>query len=110
MIKITGLDERPDKIDPSSPEVLMTFRRFYGMVVGNSIGKSGVESLDVVSITSKLNNEGDSVELEDAEFRILFAKVSENQIKLPSQIHGQMYGRLLANEKAAEAAKRQPKK
>lgn len=105
MVKITRLDDRPDKIDPTSPETLPTFRRFYGLAVGNSLGKNAMESLDIVSITCKLNTGGDSVELEEAEFRVLLAKVVENQIKLPGQIHGQMYSRLLADEKTSQAKK-----
>lgn len=110
MIKVRGLNARPDKIDPDSPEVLPQFRRLYGMAVGNSMARSGNEAIEIVGIVSKLGGKEDDLDLEDAEFNVLMKKVGANEARIPAQLHGQMYKRLQDDEKAAGETKEAAKK
>ena len=105
MIKVRGLNAQPEKIDPSSPDVLPTFRKLYAMAVGNSMARSGNEAIEIVAIVSKLAGKEDELDLEDAEFSVLMQKVGTNEARILAQLHGQMYKRLKEDQRATEQEK-----
>jgi len=93
MIKLNGLDSRPEPIEEGNKEEQMrlpTFRRLFGIAIGNSLGKSAEEAMDIIGLLTKLRATGDEIEFEDAEFKILKTNVFENQARILAVLHGQM--------------------
>lgn len=95
---LKGLDEKVQSLDENNVD-LQPFRDFYVAAVKFSIKKSGDEAVDLFEIALKLKHAQDSVELEDAQFKLVKTACNENPIGWPAIIHGQIFKKLQEAEK-----------
>lgn len=107
MKKIKGLEDKLSPIEelPKGVDVkLPTYRAMFKAAVGNSLGKSGEESIDLYQVGMKLKIEGDSIDLEDAEFKLLREACEKNPAQWTAHYHAQVLMKL----KEAEIEKKKP--
>lgn len=86
--KISGLDVSK----------VVAFRRLLLNQIGGSVADNGEESLDLNQLGLKLRQEQDSVDLEDAEFRLLKKYCERNQIRWVSHFQSQVLSLLKESE------------
>lgn len=104
MKTIKGVDEKPEHFQEDVPaEVIATiptYRRMFKAAVGMGLSKGGENAIDLVQLGLKLRIEGD-ITLEDAEFKLLKERCSEN----PAQWQAHFHGLVMLKLKEAENAK-----
>jgi len=98
MKKIVGLEEKVKSFDEKDA-LLQPFKEFFQAAVKFSVKKSGEEAVDLFEIALKLKSANDSVDLEDAQFKLLKACCNDNPVGWPSVIHGQLYKKLKESDK-----------
>lgn len=102
MKTLTGLDTKPEPIEESTPKEILetfpTYRKLLKNCIGISKAKDGDESIDLLQLGLKLKVEGD-VSLEDAEFKMLKEKCSNNPLNWESHYQGQVMLKLKEAEK-----------
>jgi hypothetical protein len=100
---IKNVDDKIESlIDDPTPEIMEmadSYRRLIKVFVGNSIGSSGEEAVELVQIAFKMRQAQPDIELEDHEFTVLKKKVDENALKIPARFHGQLVLKLREAEK-----------
>ncbi len=106
MKTLTGLDQKPQLVEePTDEKVIVlipTFRTMLKRIAGNCEPKPGSEeSIDLYQIGLKLAIEGD-VQLEDAEFKLLFEKSKTNPTKFSSHVLGQLLLKFKDAEREAD--------
>lgn len=99
MKKITGLDERLDHFDMIVPEKqrpqLPTFRNLFVNCLGAARPDNGAQAIESFKAATKiLRAEGDSVLLEDAEFKLLREKCEKNELAWQSYYLAQVILRI----------------
>ena len=114
MKKLRGLDDRPQPLEKDTSkevrEQIPKFRRLYKMAVGNAMGRDAENAIELYQVGLKLRIDSDTIELEDAEFKLLKEKVEGNDAKFASTIHAQMILRIREDEKVSiEESKRHAK-
>ena len=106
MKKVAGLDEKLSPIEeiPKGVESkIPTYRHMYKTAVSGNLGKSGEDAVEHYQLGLKLRIEGDTIDLEDAEFKLLTAAVEKNPIQWQAHYHAQVVLKLRGAEKESEA-------
>ena len=103
MKTIKRLLEKPthynEAASPEENEILPTFRRLLLNQLGASPGENGEEAIEMYQIGLKIRSANESVELEDAEFKILKKVCEKNKIQWLSHFHAQVLLLLRESEK-----------
>lgn len=93
MKTIKGIDDKPTHWqDDIAPEVLATipsFRKMFKAALGMGAAKDGENAIDLFQVGLKLKVEGD-ISLEDAEFKLLKDRCSQNPAQWQAHFHGQV--------------------
>ena len=93
--KLSPLEEIPKGVDAKLP----TYRLMYKAAVGGMLGKSGEDAVDHYQLGLKLKLEGNEIDLEDAEFKLLQAACNENPAKWTAHYHAQVILKIKDSEK-----------
>jgi hypothetical protein len=104
MKKIVGLEEKLQKLSDADKGDMLTYKEMFRNGVALSVTKAGPEAIELFSVALKLKSSGNEIDLEDAEFKLLHQKISENPGFLnnapwPAWVHGQLLVRLEQSEK-----------
>ena len=102
MKTLRGLDEKPqllEEIAEKDKDKVLSFRQLAKTVIGRCKADNGEESIDLTQVGLKLKAEGD-VGLEDAEFKLLKAKVEKNEAELTALFQGQLLMKIRGSENA----------
>lgn len=100
MKRITGIDTKPEHyqedVTAEAMEKMPTFRKMLIGVAGGCSSKGQEEALDLQQIVLKLRvlNEGDFVDLEEAQIRLLTKKVDENPQQYAAFFLAQIFQKL----------------
>ena len=103
MKTINRLAEKPthfrEDISPEELENLPTFRRLFLNQLGGSQGENGEEAIEMYQLGLKIRSATESVDLEDAQFKILKKVCEKNKIQWLSHFHAQVLLLLKESEK-----------
>jgi len=111
MKRITGIDTKPDHYQADATaealEKMPTFRKMFIGAVGGATAKGQEEALDLQQIVLKLrvlNADGDHVDLEEAQLRLLTKKVEENNSQYAAYFLAQMFQKIKDAQEPPKAA------
>jgi len=99
--KLSTIEEIPAGVDAKLP----TYRLMYKAAVGGSLAKSGDEAVEHYQLGLKLRIEGNEIDLEDAEFKLLKAAVEKNPSQWNAHFHAQVVLKIKDSEKSAPKLK-----
>lgn len=101
MKRIEGIDTKPehyqDDVTPDVMEKMPTFRKMFIALAGGGSAKGQEEAMDIQQIVLKLrvlNSDGDYVDLEDAQMRLLRKKVEENTANYTAFFLAQLFEKM----------------
>lgn len=98
MKKIVGLDEKLEKLTESDRD-FDTFRNYFRGAVALGISKPGVDAVDAYELSFLIKKAGVEVDLEDAQFKLLKDRVTENVAQWPDWVKGQLLKKIQQAEK-----------
>ena len=105
MKTIKNVDSKPEHFqDDIAPEVaatIPTYRKMFKAAVGMGLAKDGENAIDLVQLGLKLRVDGD-INLEDAEFKLLKERCSQNPAQWTAHFHGQVMMKLKEAEKEGD--------
>lgn len=102
MKTIKGIEEKLSLVEDVAPGAdvqLPSYRQMFKAAVGNSLGKDGDNSIDLYQLGLKLKVEGKSLDLEDAEFKLLKTACETNPAQWKAHFHAQVLIKLKDSEK-----------
>lgn len=101
MKRITAIDTKPDHYQEDATaealEKMPTFRKMFIAAVGGASAKGQEEAMDLQQIVLRLrvlNADGDHVDLEDAQIRMLTKKVEENTSQYAAFFLAQLFQKI----------------
>lgn len=98
MKKIVGLDAQLEKLSENDRE-FDTFKNYFRGAVALGISKPGNDATDAFEVALLIKRAGNEVELEDAQFKLVRDRVSENPGQWVDWIKGQLIKKLDEAEK-----------
>ena len=104
MKKIVGLEKKLQKLSDTDTGDMLTFKDMFRNGVALFVTKVSSEASELYSLANKLKSAGDSIELDDVEFKLLQQRINENpgfstNQPWPIWIHGQCVEKLEAASK-----------
>jgi hypothetical protein len=105
---IEAINQKLEHFDADAPDEvkngLPTFQKQLVNVLVSSQAKDGDEALDLYRVALSIKGAADSVILEEADFRLLEARVRANSVGLLSFYHAQVILKLKSAKEAPRAA------
>lgn len=103
MKTIKDVDAKPthfqDDLPADAAAAMPTYRKMFKAAVGMGMAKDGENAIDLMQLGLKLKVDGD-IQLEDAEFKLLKQRCSENPAQWLAHFHGQVMLKLREAEEA----------
>jgi len=99
MKTIDKLDDTPEPIEALPQGVkLPTYRQLFKAAIGNALGKSSEEAIELFHVGVKVKDAKDELVLEDAEFKLLKEKCEANPAQWTAHFHAQVVLKLKKSE------------
>ena len=102
MKKVKGLDEKLSTVEdiPDGTNLKVpTYRMMFKSAVGGSLAKSGDDAIEHYQLGLKLRLDGNEIDLEDAEFKLLKGVVEKNPSQWAAHFHAQVVLKIKESEK-----------